>query len=136
MAEGKAVLRPPRTRRGTGYRALEGPLFSRRRYGGGVSVSCEPQRMEDPRHFLDACSLCGVTLRASRDIFMYRGDTPFCSEECRQEQIELDEAREGKTRARRQRWHHHAAHSPMKQAATPAVGQSLRAPPADAIIAS
>nr|KYP67098.1 hypothetical protein KK1_013418 [Cajanus cajan] len=25
---------------------------------------------------------------------MYRGDTPFCSEECRQEQIERDEAKE------------------------------------------
>ena len=25
---------------------------------------------------------------------MYRGDTPFCSEECRQEQIEIDEAKE------------------------------------------
>lgn len=25
---------------------------------------------------------------------MYRGDTPFCSEECRQEQIEIDETEE------------------------------------------
>ena len=25
---------------------------------------------------------------------MYRGDTPFCSEECRLEQIEIDEAKE------------------------------------------
>lgn len=27
-------------------------------------------------------------------IFVCRGDTPFCSEECRQEQIEIDEAKE------------------------------------------
>ncbi|KAK6935058.1 Zf-FLZ domain [Dillenia turbinata] len=45
-------------------------------------------------HFLDACFLCKKPLCDNRDIFMYRGDTPFCSEECRQEQIESDEANE------------------------------------------
>ncbi|XXG59179.1 hypothetical protein AAC387_Pa04g1305 [Persea americana] len=45
-------------------------------------------------HFLEACFLCKKTLGGNRDIFMYRGDTPFCSEECRQEQIEVDEAKE------------------------------------------
>ncbi|WOL06117.1 hypothetical protein Cni_G14849 [Canna indica] len=48
----------------------------------------------EPRHFLDSCSFCGKRLARNRDIFMYRGDTPFCSEECRQEQIAIDEARE------------------------------------------
>ncbi|XP_062226568.1 FCS-Like Zinc finger 2-like [Phragmites australis] len=42
-------------------------------------------------HFLEECSLCGKSL--SGDIFMYRGDTPFCSEECRQQQIEVDRAK-------------------------------------------
>ncbi|KAL6911867.1 hypothetical protein ACP4OV_000672 [Aristida adscensionis] len=51
----------------------------------------EPRRH---RHFLDACFRCGRLLGRNRDIFMYRGDTPFCSEECRQHQIEADEARE------------------------------------------
>ncbi|KAH9607736.1 hypothetical protein KSS87_020457 [Heliosperma pusillum] len=58
-------------------------------------------RILDPRfeefnspHFLDSCSLCHKPLGGNRDIFMYRGDTPFCSEECRQEQIEIDEAKE------------------------------------------
>ncbi|XVF13516.1 hypothetical protein REPUB_Repub08aG0214700 [Reevesia pubescens] len=52
-------------------------------------------RFEDnqQRHFLDACFLCKKPLGGNRDIFMYRGDTPFCSEECRQEQIEIDEAK-------------------------------------------
>ncbi|XP_047165424.1 FCS-Like Zinc finger 2-like [Vigna umbellata] len=51
-------------------------------------------RFEDHRpHFLQACFLCKKPL-GDRDIFMYRGDTPFCSEECRQEQIERDEAKE------------------------------------------
>ncbi|KAE8672200.1 hypothetical protein F3Y22_tig00111848pilonHSYRG00131 [Hibiscus syriacus] len=45
-------------------------------------------------HFLDACFLCKKPLGANRDIFMYRGDTPFCSEECRKEKIEMDEALE------------------------------------------
>ena len=52
-------------------------------------------RFEDHQpHFLQACSLCKKPLGDNRDIFMYRGDTPFCSEECRQEQIERDEAKE------------------------------------------
>lgn len=51
-------------------------------------------RYEDHHsHFLEACHLCKKPLH-NRDIFMYRGDTPFCSEECRQEQIDMDEAQE------------------------------------------
>lgn len=53
-------------------------------------------------YFLEQCSLCGKSL--SGDIFMYRGDTPFCSEECRQQQIEVD-------RARHRRKKHAAAHA-------------------------
>ncbi|KAK1425104.1 hypothetical protein QVD17_20449 [Tagetes erecta] len=48
---------------------------------------------EEP-HFLEACTLCSKPLGHNSDIFMYRGNTPFCSQECRQEQIENDEARE------------------------------------------
>ncbi len=52
-------------------------------------------RFEDHQpHFLEACFLCKKPLGSNRDIFMYRGDTPFCSEDCRQEQIEMDEAKE------------------------------------------
>ncbi|KAJ8748819.1 hypothetical protein K2173_011377 [Erythroxylum novogranatense] len=47
-------------------------------------------------HFLEACFLCRKPLGCNSDIFMYRGDTPFCSKECRQEQIELDESNEKK----------------------------------------
>ena len=39
---------------------------------------------------LDACALCAKPLGRDSDIFMYRGDTPFCSEECRHEQMQLD----------------------------------------------
>ncbi|GAV77403.1 DUF581 domain-containing protein [Cephalotus follicularis] len=52
-------------------------------------------RYEDHQtHFLESCFLCKKPLGGNRDIFMYRGDTPFCSEECRQEQIDIDEAKE------------------------------------------
>ncbi|XP_011017413.1 PREDICTED: uncharacterized protein LOC105120750 [Populus euphratica] len=43
-------------------------------------------------HFLEACFLCRKPLGYNSDIFMYRGNTPFCSKECRQEQIEVDES--------------------------------------------
>ncbi|CAO2036254.1 unnamed protein product [Urochloa humidicola] len=42
---------------------------------------------------LDVCALCSKTLGRDSDIFMYRGDTPFCSEECRYEQMQLDAIR-------------------------------------------
>ncbi|XP_076886670.1 FCS-Like Zinc finger 3-like [Bidens hawaiensis] len=45
-------------------------------------------------HFLEACSLCSKPLGHNTDIYMYRGNNPFCSQECRQEQIEIDEAKE------------------------------------------
>ncbi|XP_076881079.1 FCS-Like Zinc finger 2-like [Bidens hawaiensis] len=63
-------------------------LYSPRRARSG-------RRFEEQQpHFLDACFLCKKQLGHNRDIFMYRGDTPFCSEECRAEQIDIDEAKE------------------------------------------
>ncbi|CAA0820681.1 Protein of unknown function (DUF581 [Striga hermonthica] len=47
-------------------------------------------------HFLDSCSLCHRQLSQNSDIYMYRGNTPFCSQECRQEQIAMDEGGEKK----------------------------------------
>uniref|UniRef100_A0ACD5V4J1 Uncharacterized protein n=1 Tax=Avena sativa TaxID=4498 RepID=A0ACD5V4J1_AVESA len=41
---------------------------------------------------LDACALCAKPLARNSDIFMYRGDTPFCSEDCRYEQMDHDAA--------------------------------------------
>ncbi|KAK4758284.1 hypothetical protein SAY87_019585 [Trapa incisa] len=51
----------------------------------------EPQ---PPPHFLESCALCKKRLGNRRDIFMYRGDTAFCSQDCRQEQIDLDETKQ------------------------------------------
>ncbi|KAJ6685525.1 FCS-LIKE ZINC FINGER 5 [Salix purpurea] len=45
-------------------------------------------------HFLRACSLCKRRLTPGRDIYMYRGDNGFCSKECREQQMSLDERKE------------------------------------------
>ncbi|BFG35374.1 hypothetical protein CerSpe_216480 [Prunus speciosa] len=42
-------------------------------------------------HFLRTCGLCKRHLASGRDIYMYRGDTAFCSLECREQQIKQDE---------------------------------------------
>ncbi|XP_062224902.1 FCS-Like Zinc finger 1-like [Phragmites australis] len=55
-------------------------------------LDAEPVR-EASLPALDACALCARPLARDSDIFMYRGDTPFCSEECRYEQMQLDAIR-------------------------------------------
>ncbi|XP_010274555.1 PREDICTED: uncharacterized protein LOC104609853 [Nelumbo nucifera] len=90
-----------------GFSGSHPPSMKSSRYGGFKrrgsyralsSYSCSSPRFYDARceehHFLEACFLCKKPLGDNKDIFMYRGDTPFCSEECRQEQIEIDEAKE------------------------------------------
>jgi hypothetical protein len=51
---------------------------------------------------LDACALCAKPLGRGADIFMYRGDTPFCSEVCRYEEMQLDAIRARQAASRRQ----------------------------------
>jgi hypothetical protein len=48
---------------------------------------------EPGRHALDACALCSKPLTRNSDIFMYRGDTPFCSEDCCDEKMQFDAIR-------------------------------------------
>ncbi|CAI9116348.1 OLC1v1017468C1 [Oldenlandia corymbosa var. corymbosa] len=48
----------------------------------------------DSAHFLKACALCKRRLIPGRDIYMYRGDSAFCSLECRQQQMTQDERKE------------------------------------------
>ncbi|KAJ8506313.1 hypothetical protein OPV22_007199 [Ensete ventricosum] len=90
------VAYPPRScHRGA---LMRGPLSSpgpRRLFSYGFDEDEDEDEGEcEPRHFLHSCSLCRKPLSRDRDIFMYRGDTPFCSEECRQGRIEIDEAKE------------------------------------------
>lgn len=44
--------------------------------------------------FMDSCYSCKRPLGHGRDIFMYRGDAAFCTEECRLWQISCDERRQ------------------------------------------
>ncbi|KAK4742081.1 hypothetical protein SAY87_000082 [Trapa incisa] len=44
--------------------------------------------------FLRSCSLCKRRLIPGRDIYMYRGDSAFCSLECRQRQMNHDERKD------------------------------------------
>jgi endogenous inhibitor of DNA gyrase (YacG/DUF329 family) len=62
-----------------------------------TSVACafffDAEPVGEPgRHALDACALCSKPLTRNSDIFMYKGDTPFCSEDCRYEQMHHDAA--------------------------------------------
>ncbi|KAF3451960.1 hypothetical protein FNV43_RR08056 [Rhamnella rubrinervis] len=44
--------------------------------------------------FLKTCYLCNMGLSLDKEVYMYRGDQGFCSIECRNKQIVLDEMRE------------------------------------------
>ncbi|KAJ0970741.1 hypothetical protein J5N97_018700 [Dioscorea zingiberensis] len=82
---------PPMRSRRRSYKALSPSA----RFGSGTpGFFFDSLSDDEPHHFLDSCFLCKKPLSSNRDIFMYRGDTPFCSEECRQEQIEMDESKE------------------------------------------
>ncbi|RWR78461.1 senescence-associated family protein [Cinnamomum micranthum f. kanehirae] len=68
------------------------------RYLSLVSPRNHPRRnsmdfLETPP-FLRACSLCKRRLGTGRDIYMYRGESAFCSLECRQQQMNQDERKD------------------------------------------
>ncbi|XP_008809319.2 FCS-Like Zinc finger 5 [Phoenix dactylifera] len=62
--------------------------------GAGHPRSSGDFGMVETAPFLKACSLCKRRLGPGRDTFMYRGDIAFCSLECRQQQMNLDERKE------------------------------------------
>ncbi|KAJ0232456.1 FCS-Like Zinc finger 11 [Hirschfeldia incana] len=42
-------------------------------------------------NFLSVCNFCNKKLDVGKDIYMYRGEKAFCSEECRSEEMMIDE---------------------------------------------
>ncbi|KAF8652964.1 hypothetical protein HU200_062395 [Digitaria exilis] len=56
-----------------------------------VMVHGPKQKHKQVSSFLQRCFLCHRELAEGRDIYMYRGDRAFCSEECRRRQIFMDE---------------------------------------------
>ncbi|CAF2212824.1 FCS-Like Zinc finger 17-like [Brassica rapa] len=62
-----------------------------------IKSSLRPNRSNPniaERCFLKTCHLCMKQLHQDKDIFMYRGDLGFCSRECRESQILIDEKKE------------------------------------------
>ena len=62
-----------------------------------TSVACafffDAARPAGPgRHAVDACARRAKPVSRTRGIFMHKGDTPFCSEDCRYEQMHHDAA--------------------------------------------
>ncbi|XP_031388252.1 FCS-Like Zinc finger 17-like [Punica granatum] len=50
--------------------------------------------LDDFNCYLQSCQLCHKKLCPDKDVYMYRGDQGFCSEECRNRQILMDDMRE------------------------------------------
>ncbi|CAL9775719.1 unnamed protein product [Musa acuminata subsp. burmannicoides] len=61
--------------------------ISLKNYTSSLTSSCSTRRST----FLEDCYLCRRRLQHGKDIYMYRGDRAFCSEECRRRQIFMDE---------------------------------------------
>ncbi|XP_066394354.1 FCS-Like Zinc finger 15-like [Miscanthus floridulus] len=78
--------------------------------------------------FLSACSRCRRELSSSKDVYMYRGDLGFCSEECRCQQILADEATKREAMIKKKRMRrglpHHLHHGP--RSAMGAIGGASR----------
>ncbi|XP_022931969.1 uncharacterized protein LOC111438247 [Cucurbita moschata] len=89
------------------YVTTRGPVESSTRvyYNGGLVAggccrkpppSLKPVDQPPPRRtpdFLRSCHSCGKNLEG-KDIYMYRGESAFCSQECRSSQIMKDEIKE------------------------------------------
>ncbi|CAL0317879.1 unnamed protein product [Lupinus luteus] len=67
--------------------ATDSPRIQRRH-----SANC----VQDTTDFLRACSLCKCPFVPGHDIYMYRGDSGFCSLECRQQQMKRDDRKADK----------------------------------------
>ncbi|KAH9627492.1 hypothetical protein KSS87_006183 [Heliosperma pusillum] len=81
-------------------------------------AGCEDIYTFQQSYFLESCFLCQKHLGPNNDIFMYRGNTPFCSEECRQEQIEIDDTKE--------RSRNISTHRALRKADTPTKSESKK----------
>ncbi|KAL1329439.1 hypothetical protein HN51_046551 [Arachis hypogaea] len=69
-------------------------LVRNKAYNHNHQIQTCPQQSQQDYCFLKTCNLCNKQLRSDKDIYMYRGDQGFCSIECRNRQIVLDDMRE------------------------------------------
>ncbi|PAN22364.1 hypothetical protein GQ55_4G014400 [Panicum hallii var. hallii] len=76
-------------------------------------------------HYLGSCLLCKESIACNRDVFMYKGDAAFCSDDCRQEQMDMDEALQAVARR------HRLLRAPSSSSSSPAAdAASSSRPPA------
>ncbi|KAL8141434.1 hypothetical protein V2J09_007455 [Rumex salicifolius] len=67
-----------------------------------VLFYCEPEELhctETGTGFLNTCFMCKESLHLNDDVYMYQGITAFCSEDCRQRQIDIDHPPRRRTRS-------------------------------------
>lgn len=79
------------------YDHLSTAMTSSPRYYNRISSTFDSNAETAP--FLRTCALCNHRLAPGRDIYMYRGDKAFCSQECREQQMEQDERKERRSMA-------------------------------------
>ncbi|KAI3684121.1 hypothetical protein L6452_33340 [Arctium lappa] len=65
----------------THHRSNSKPIFQRNQMPSSSSTCC----------FLKSCFLCHKHLSLDKNVYMYKGDQGFCSEECRSRQIYIDD---------------------------------------------
>ncbi|KAL0537998.1 hypothetical protein IC582_026992 [Cucumis melo] len=56
-----------------------------------LTLNYSKSSLKTPSSRLHSCFLCQHKLLPGNDIYMYKGDRGFCSEECRRKQIFMDE---------------------------------------------
>ncbi|XP_009600626.1 FCS-Like Zinc finger 5-like [Nicotiana tomentosiformis] len=81
-------------------------------------------QIEETAHFLKTCGLCNRRLAPGRDIYMYRGDTAFCSMECREQQLKKDERKEKLKIILSKKTENHHNHSELPLANSETSGKS------------
>ncbi|KAI4311144.1 hypothetical protein MLD38_036063 [Melastoma candidum] len=130
--EGEAPSAEPRRRRGNAIveevisKTFNVPMLMNDPFAAGSSYSLTPPS-PSPRFrpgfpvagFLDRCFLCGTKLSPGKDIYMYRGDRGFCSEECRCRQILLEEEEEDEAFRREKNKNHNKRSSHCSSSAHP-----------------
>ncbi|CAJ1974135.1 unnamed protein product [Sphenostylis stenocarpa] len=75
--------------------------------------------------FLRVCFLCKRRLVPGRDIYMYKGDSAFCSSECREKQMKQDERKDNKC----------GVASKKQVAATPSGSHQVRSSKGETVVA-
>ncbi|XP_022894746.1 uncharacterized protein LOC111409076 [Olea europaea var. sylvestris] len=79
------------------YDHLSTAMILSPRYYNRISSTFDSNTETAP--FLRTCGLCNRRLAPGRDIYMYRGDKAFCSQECREQQMKQDERKERRSMA-------------------------------------